>query len=116
MRPETRRASASCWRTVPTRHGHALPAGLVAEEGRDALQEARQVDAVVQHQHDARAERRLGLARALERERQVELVGPQEAAGRDYRHRTPAGVNPASTMIWGSLIGLLTRAALSELE
>ena len=61
---------------------HALPARLVAEERRDALQEARQVDAVVEHQHDARAERRLGLARALERERQVELVGPQEAARR----------------------------------
>ncbi len=36
---------------------------------------------LVEHEHDARAERRLRLARGLERERQVELVGAQEAAG-----------------------------------
>ena len=74
--------------------GHALAARLVAEERRDALQEARQVDAVVEHEHDARAERRLGLARALERERQVELVGAQEAA-RGAAHQDRLQLAPA---------------------
>ena len=38
--------------------GHALAARLVAEERGDAHQHARQVDRVVEHEHDARAERR----------------------------------------------------------
>ena len=62
--------------------GHALPARLVAEERGQPHQQPRQVDRLVEHHHDARAERRLRFACALERERQVELVGPQEAARR----------------------------------
>ncbi len=46
--------------------GHALPAGLVAEEGRDAHQHPGQVDRVVEDEDDARAEGRAGGPRGLE--------------------------------------------------
>ena len=48
------------------------------------------------------AERRAGGAGALERQRHVELVGPDEAAGRaaeqDGLQRRPAGTPPASSI------------------
>ena len=61
--------------------GHALPARLVAEELGDADHGVDEVGRLVVDDHDAGAERRAGGARVLERERQVELVGPQERAG-----------------------------------
>ncbi len=61
---------------------HALPARLVAEERRDPAQLVDQVDRVVEHEHDARAERRAGGPSALHRQRQIEVVGTDEAAGR----------------------------------
>ena len=81
--------------------GHALAARLVAEEGGDALEQARQVDGLVEHDHDARAEGRPGVARVLEGERHVELVGADEAPrGASQQHRLqrrPAGTPPASS-------------------
>ena len=68
---------------------HALPARLVPEEGGDAQQERHQVDGVVEDHHHARAERRARGPRALERERQVELVGPDERAGRAAEQHGP---------------------------
>ena len=66
----------------------ALAARLVAEEGGDPLEEPRQVDGVVEDEDDARAERRSGRAGALERERHVEVVGAEEAAGGPaHQHR-----------------------------
>src|SRR5436190_698014 len=61
---------------------HALPAGLVAEELRDAPQVRDHVDALVENEHDARAERRADLARVLEGQRHVDLVRGDEGAGR----------------------------------
>src|SRR6185436_1124619 len=56
----------------------ALTARLVPEEPGDAHEERGKVDRVVEHEDDARAERRPRGARALERERHVEVVGPEE--------------------------------------
>src|SRR5690606_6299553 len=57
---------------------HALAAGLVAEEARDAEQRVAQVRALVEHHDDAGPERHAGRARALERERDVALVAADE--------------------------------------
>src|SRR3954462_8205812 len=62
--------------------GNALPAGLIAEERCDTDENVGHVDAVVEHDNDAGAERRLGGACALERERHVELVRSDENARR----------------------------------
>ena len=74
---------------------HALPARLVAEEGRDPKQHRDEVDGVVEGHDDARAERRAGGAGGLERELEVELVRPDEPAGRPAQEhraqRAPAG-------------------------
>ena len=81
--------------------GHALAARLVAEERGDAAQRCRQVDGVVEDHDDARAERRAGRARALEGQRQVELVRADErargAAEQDRLELRPSGTPPASS-------------------
>src|SRR5207244_9776893 len=61
---------------------HALPAGFVPEEGRDAEQQVVEVHRIVDHQEHTGAQCRLRGARALERERHVQLVRPNEDAGR----------------------------------
>src|SRR5690606_22454417 len=78
--------------------GHALAAGLVAEEARDAQQRVAQVHALVEHHHHARAERDARRPRALEREHDVELIAADEGArgaaeqhGLDGMPRRPAG-------------------------
>ena len=78
--PETSRASASCWRTVPTRQGTHWPHDSLRKKAAIRMQQPRQVDGLVEDEDDARAEGRLRLARGLERQRQVELVRAQEAA------------------------------------
>ena len=60
--------------------GHALAAGLVAEERGDAQHHVAQVHGVVEHHDHAGAQRGVGGARVLEREGQVELVGTDERA------------------------------------
>ena len=87
--PTARRATASSWRTVPTRHGHALPARLVAEEGGDPPHLVDHVDGVVEDEHHAGAERRAPLARALDRQREVEVVRADERAGRPAEQHRP---------------------------
>src|SRR5262249_41808957 len=59
----------------------ALPARLVAEELRDAEHRVDEVRVLAEHHHDAGPERRLRLACAIEREQEVELIGPEERAG-----------------------------------
>src|SRR5581483_3272985 len=66
----------------------ALPAGLVAEELGDAQNGADEIRLLAEHDDDAGAERHARLARALERERNVELIGAQErACGAAEQHR-----------------------------
>ena len=62
--------------------GHALAARLVAEERRDPEQHRDEVDGVVEQHDHAGAERRTRRTRRLERELEVEAIGPDEAAGR----------------------------------
>ena len=72
----------------------ALAARLVAEERGDPPQRVGEVGGLVEHHDDARAERRAGRSRALERERRVEPVRPDERARRaaeeDRLDRAPA--------------------------
>ncbi len=60
--------------------GDALAARLVAEELGDAQDGGDEVGVLAEDDDDARAERDAGVARGLEGERQVELVGAQERA------------------------------------
>ena len=62
--------------------GHALAAGLVAEEPGDPAQQVRHRDGVVEHQHHAGAEGRARRAHPLEGQRHVERVRADEHAGR----------------------------------
>src|SRR5438552_2329056 len=59
---------------------HALPARLVAEERGDPQDRVDEVGGLAEDHDDAGAERGACVARALERERKVELVGPEEGA------------------------------------
>src|SRR5262245_18531998 len=61
---------------------YALSARFVAEEAGDAQRDAAEIDAVVEQHHDAGADRRTRGARTLDRERQIDLVGPDEDTGR----------------------------------
>ena len=73
---------ASSWRTVPTRHGTHCPQLSSRMNAAIDHEQAPEVDGVVDRQDDARAERGADLARVLEGQAQVEVVGRDEAAGR----------------------------------
>ena len=76
----------------------ALAARLVAEERRDPRSRIAARSAVSSNDHhDARAERRAGRARALERQRHVELVGPDEHARPRRRAGSPGCARPPAT-------------------
>ena len=60
----------------------ALAARLIAEEARDAQQDAFHVGGVVEHDHSARTQRCADGSRALEAERNVKLRGGDEGARR----------------------------------
>ena len=81
-RPAASRARISSWRTDADPARDALAARLVAEERGDPAERTDQVGGLVEDHHDARPERRPDRPRALERERRVERVGPDEDAGR----------------------------------
>ena len=87
-RDETGQRLLLAHRADPARD--ALAARLVAEERGDAHQEPRQVDGLVEHEHDPRAERRPGRARALERQRHVEVVRARGSL-RPHRRAAPPG-------------------------
>ena len=57
-RPAMSRASASCWRTVPTRHGTHCPQDSSRKKAAMRISIAGQVDRVVEDEDDARAEGR----------------------------------------------------------
>src|SRR5262245_14158209 len=61
---------------------YALSARFVAEEAGDAQRHVAEIDAIVEQHHDAGADRRTRRARALDRERQIDLVRPDEDTGR----------------------------------
>ena len=97
-RSSTSRCSASSWRTVPDAARHALPARLVAEERRDPQHDLGEVHRVVEEHHDARAERRAGGLRVLERELEPEVLGPDEdAGGPAEQHRLQLATAPHPT-------------------
>ena len=66
----------------PDPAGHALPTGLVPEEGGDPEHDVGQVDVLVEHHHDAGAQRDARRLRVLEREPQVQVVRCDERACR----------------------------------
>src|SRR4029453_13775797 len=61
---------------------YALSARFVAEEAGDAQRDVAQIDAVVEQHHDAGPHLRPRRARALDRERQIDLVRRDEDTGR----------------------------------
>ena len=67
-------------RPQPARH--ALPAGLIAEEPGDSLEEPGHLHGVIEHQDDTGSQRRADGAHALERERGVQRARTDERAGR----------------------------------
>ena len=97
VRPESRRATRLLLADGPDPARHALPAALVAHEGGDDHEQAPELDRVVDREHDARPERGAELARVLDGQAQVEVVGRDEAAGRAAQQdglqvrRGPAG-------------------------
>ena len=76
------RSSASCWRTVPTRQGTHWPHDSSRKKAAMRSSTGTRSTVSSNTMHDARAERGAGRAGRLERELEVELVGPDEAAGR----------------------------------
>ena len=89
VRPRRSRASASSWRTVPTRHGTHWPQLLVAEERGDRASAVRGRSTVSSSTITTPEPSVVpALARVLEGQRQVELVG---------RRRTLPAAPPSST-------------------
>ena len=68
----------------------ALPTRLVAEERGDPEHDVGQVDVLVEHHHDARAQRDARRLRVLEREPQVEVVRRDERACRAAQAAPPS--------------------------
>ena len=58
---------------------HALPAGLVAEEGGEVRGDAPEIGTLRDDQHGSRAQGRAGLAQALPVERQIDAIRAEEA-------------------------------------
>ena len=75
VRPDSSRATASSWRTVPTRQGTHWPQVSSRKKAAMPQQDAPRSTVSSSDEHDARAERGADLPRVLERQRHVELVG-----------------------------------------
>ena len=78
VRPRSRRASASSWRTVPTRQGTHCPQDSSRKNAAMRQQQAAELDGVVDGQHDARAEGGAERARVPSK-----VSGMSSSSGRD---------------------------------
>ena len=99
--PERSRASASCWRTVPTRHGTHWPHDSSRKKAaiRISMRGRSTVSSITSTTPEPSVV--FAVARRLQGQRQVELVGPHEAAGRAAEQhglqRPAPGTPPASS-------------------
>ena len=92
------RCSASSWRTVPTRQGTHWPHDSSRKKAAIRSRIAVEIHRLVEHHDHARAQCRLGRPDALEGQRHVDLVGPDEHARRaaeQDRLKRPARRQPA---------------------
>ena len=96
--------------------GHALAARLLAEEARDALRRSARYRAFVEEHHDARAERRAGRARILERQRHRRAHRARRTRRPRRRARIACSVAPPRTPPASSISARKRRAVRHFVE